>query len=242
MSVMVYTGTPGSGKSYEAMLNTIRNLKRNKFVITNFAITFTEKEKEKGLDKKYIYLPNEKITVEYLINFALENDMLKNKAEHQCIVIIDEAGGRFNCRKSSDREHKNEMREWVDFFSQHMKLGYDFILVAQNDRMIDRQIRGVIETEYKFRQINRFGMLALLPFKVFAKVEYWYTVRERVSCRFIRFKKSNIFRYDRFKMFDGFMLSEELMQKIKIIEEKKELPPLTNKNSIDNIFIEGEKE
>lgn len=242
MSVMIYTGTPGSGKSYEAMLNTIRNLKKGKKVITNFAISFTEKEKSKGLDKGYKYLPNNKITVEYLINYALENKMLENKKEHQCIVIIDEAGGRFNCRKSSDREHKDEMREWVDFFSQHMKLGYDFILVAQNDRMIDRQIRGVIETEYKFRQINRFGLLALIPFKVFCKVEYWYSVRERVSANFIRFKKSNIFRYDRFKMFDGFMLSDELMKKIKIIEDEKELPPLTSKNSIDNIFIEGEKE
>lgn len=242
MSVIVYTGTPGSGKSYEAMLNTIRNLKKNKFVITNFAITFTDKEKLKGLNKKYVYATNEEITVEYLINFALENEMLKNKQEHQCIVIIDEAGGRFNCRKSNDRDHKDEMREWVDFFSQHMKLGFDFILVAQNDRMIDRQIRGVIETEYKFRQINRFGMLAILPFKVFAKVEYWYTVRERVSCRFIRFKKSNIFRYDRFKMFSGFMLSEELMQKIKIIEEKKELPPITSKNNINIIFTDDAKE
>ena len=42
---------------------------------------------------------------------------------------------------------RNDRRNWIDFFSQHRKVGHDFLLVAQNDRMIDRQIRGYIETK-----------------------------------------------------------------------------------------------
>lgn len=218
LSVYLYSGTPGSGKSYEAVLNAWRNCKKRRFVIANFALKFTAKEIAQGIDQYFFYWPNESITIENLMRFAIERGMIAKMQENQCMVIIDEAGGRYNARdfKNSDRT------QWIDFFSQHMKMGFDFILVAQMDRMIDRQIRGVIETEFKFRNINRFGPFALLPIKVFVKVETWYGLRQRVGAEFRIFRWKVANRYDRFKMFTGFQMSADLIALIEKIKRKED--------------------
>ncbi len=244
MSIYLYSGTPGSGKSYEAVRVAMANLKRGLFVIANFALNFTKKHIQKGYDQRFFYMTNEEITVKSLVEFAIKNDMVKNKKEHQCMVIIDEAGGRFNCRNYAEEGRQG----WLDFFSQHMKIGFDFILVAQHDRMLDRQIRSVIETEFKFRQVNRYGFLVFLPFKIFVKVEYWYGIRSRVGSQFILFRKKVANYYDRFKMFTGFNIDSKLLKQIendcknddeKIIETFKRQGKYNDKEiekSVDVIF------
>ena len=42
------------------------------------------------------------------------------------------------------------------FFSQHRKLGYRVILVAQFSEMIDKQIRALIEYEYIHRNKGKW--------------------------------------------------------------------------------------
>lgn len=236
MSIYLYSGTPGSGKSYEAVNVVFGNLRRGMFVIANFDVNFTKKELKRGYDKRFFYYPISEITVEKLLEFAIMHGMVEKKAEHQCMVIIDEAGGRFN-----PRDYKESNRQvWIDFFSQHMKIGFDIILIAQMDRMIDRQIRGCIETEFKFRNINRFGPLAFLPMKVFAKVEYWYGVRERVGVEFRIFRKKLAKRYNRFKMFDGFKLSQELLDICNAIQKGEQYKPDLNSVPITAIYSEEE--
>jgi len=213
--ITLYSGTPGSGKSLHLISLILRCLKWNRFVISNFPIKFTEKEIKKGYDKCFFYLTNEEITVDNLIMFALEHDMIEKCKESQCLVVIDEAGGRFNCRDFA----RSDRSAWIDFFSQHRKVGFDFILVAQNDRMIDRQIRGYVETEKRHRKVNNFGPFWILPFPFFVAIEYWYVAKQRVGYEFFFFQKSIGNRYDSFKMFSGFKLSAELLKKI---EEKKQ--------------------
>lgn len=217
--ITLYSGTPGSGKSLHAVSLALKVLAWDRIVIANFALKFTESQVRKGFDKRFFYLPNEEITIDNLILFAIDHGMIEKKKESQCLVIIDEAGGRFNCR-----DFKNSNRsEWIDFFSQHRKCGYDFLLVAQNDRMIDRQIRGYIETEKKHRKCNNFGPFFILPFPLFVAVEYWYTAKTRVGSEFFVFRKSIAERYDSMKMFSGFKLSEELLKKIEAKREGREL-------------------
>ncbi|OPY59655.1 MAG: Zonular occludens toxin (Zot) [Pelotomaculum sp. PtaU1.Bin035] len=208
--IVLYSGTPGSGKSYHAVALVLRTLGWGRLVIANFALTFTEKQLKKGYDKRFYYMENEQININNLVEFALEHEMIEKKKESQCLVVIDEAGGRFNCREYGVKDR----REWIDFFSQHRKLGFDFILVAQNDRMLDRQIRGYIETEKKHRKCNNFGPFALLPFPFFVAVEYWYTAKLRVASEFMIFRKKIAEQYDSMKMFNGFTLSAELLKRI----------------------------
>lgn len=208
--ITLYTGTPGSGKSFHSISVILRALSFRQMVIANFPIKFTAREIKRGYDKRFYYWTNEEINIENLIVFALDNGMIEKAKESQCLVVIDEAGGRFNCRDFA----KSDRRNWIDFFSQHRKIGYDFILVAQNDRMLDRQIRGYIETEKKHRKANNFGPFGFLPFTLFVAVENWYTAKQRVGSEFFLFRQKIADRYDSMRMFSGFTISPELIAKI----------------------------
>lgn len=235
--ITLYSGTPGSGKSFHSIGLILRCLAWNRLVIANFPIHFTKREIKKGYDKRFHYWPNEDITIENLILFALENGMIDKMEESQCLVVIDEAGGRFNCRDFA----KSDRRNWIDFFSQHRKVGYDFLLVAQNDRMIDRQIRGYIEIEKKHRKTNNFGPFAFLPLTIFVAVEYWYTAKQRVGAEFFLFRKKIANRYDSMRMFSGFTISPELIAKI---EDRRQGLDVEVSNdmrvSIDTIFVDSD--
>ena len=234
--ITLYTGTPGSGKSLHVIQVILKALRWKKQVIANFPIKFNTKESKKGYEERFHYYTNENITVESLIDFALNNGLIEKAKESQCLVVIDEAGGRFNVRDFN----KKERAAWIDFFSQHRKLGYDFILVAQNDRMIDRQIRGYVEIEKKHRKVNNYSFFQLLPFiKIFVSIEHWYTAKQRVSSELFLYRKEYGERYDTMKMFDGFILSEEMMRKINLkrgIEVGEQNPLITE--SIDVIYVE----
>ena len=208
--ITLYTGTPGSGKSFHLITVILRNLKLGRYVISNFPISFNQKEIKKGYQDRFLFWGNEKITVDNLIEFALENGFIEDQIESRCLVVIDEAGGRFNCRDYA----KSDRTAWIDFFSQHRKAGYDFILVAQMDRMIDRQIRGYIETEKKHRKLNNFGPFFFMPIPVFICIEYWYTARVRVEHEFILFRKKVARKYNSMQFFTGFKISQELLARI----------------------------
>lgn len=232
MTIKLYTGTPGSGKSFCSIELITDYLCQKKDVIANFALNFSPKQKKKGWEERFHYWPNETITINNLVEHAIQNNYIGKRLEGQCLVVIDEAGGRFNSR---DFQQHDRM-EWLDFFSQHAKLGFDFLLVAQMDRMIDRQIRGLIETEYIHRKINNFGVFKFLPLKVFVQVEYWYVLRQRVKAEYYFFRKKTANMYDRYKMFSGFKLSDELLAKIENIQKKVEV----SDSPITAIFHEGE--
>lgn len=236
--VTLYTGTPGSGKSLHLISLILRVLGWGRDVICNFPITFTEKERQKGYDKRFFYKTNEEITVNFLLEHAIDRDYFEKKKESQCLVIIDESGGRFNSRDYGNKDRS----QWIDFFSQHRKAGFDFILVAQQDRMIDRQIRGFVETEKVHRKINNFGPFQVLPFPVFVCIEYWYVAKQRVGSEFFLYRKRIAERYDSFKMFDGFKMSKELLDKIEQKRLKNEPVKVDiSDTSISAVFTE-EKE
>lgn len=210
LMITLYSGTPGSGKSYHVIVLILKILATGRLVVANFPMNFTEKQKKRGYAERYTYMDNNDITVRSLLMYAIKNGMLNKGKESQCLVVIDEAGGRYNCRDFKDSDRK----EWIDFFSQHRKFGFDFVLVAQQDRMLDRQIRGYLEYEKKHRKVNNYGPFLVLPFKVFIAIEYWYTAKVRTGSEFMLFKKRIAMQYDSMRMFSGFTLTKEMMAMI----------------------------
>ena len=95
--------------------------------------------------------------------------------------------------------------EWIKFFQQHRKLGYNVILVAQNDRLIDRQIRVFVEYDVKHRKINNFGWVGIIctlfRIPLFIAVTYWYGVKEKIGSEFFVYKKKYGNFYDSYKVF-----------------------------------------
>lgn len=193
--VILYSGTPGSGKSYHATKRVHDMTKIGKFVIANFFVTLPARQAP-----RFFYMPTEKITVDYLIQFSKEHH--QQGKESQTLLLIDEAAILFNSRDSLRKDRMN----WLKFFSQHRKLGFDIILITQQDRSLDRQIRGQIEFNYIHRKLTNFGLkgwiIRFLTHKQFVCVHIWYPIKERIDCEYFRINKKIANSYDTFSMFD----------------------------------------
>ena len=194
--IYFYSGTPGSGKSLHVAQDIYNKLfLKKQDVIANFDINrqIYNKKKKKG---KFTYIPNNELTPQFFYDYAKENHVLGK--ENQTLAIIDECQILFNPRVWNDKYRI----EWVNFFTQHRKWGYNFILISQFDRLVDRQIRSLFETEYKHRKINNFKIGQLLPVSTFIAVEYWYGVKEKIGSSVFLYKKKYGRMYDTFKNFE----------------------------------------
>lgn len=190
MTVYLYSGTPGSGKSLHVasdILLTLRNKKRN--VIANFDIAADRKT------GKFFYFDNSEINVKLLVDFARKHH--KPNKENQTLLVLDECQYFFNPREFN----RADRLDWINFFTQHRKLGYEIILITQFDRLLDRQIRSIVEYEYKHRKVNNFKIGKLFPLKTFCVIGYWYGVKEKVSTEFFVYRKKYGQLYDSYKMF-----------------------------------------
>lgn len=196
--IKLYSGTPGSGKSLYTAYEIIRLLKQKRTVIANFPID----EKFFGKKKigKFLYVQNQDLTVNFLKRFSKEN--FKPYTEHEGTLIIDECAAMFNCRCWDAKGRA----EWCMFFQQHRKLGYDVILISQHDRLIDRQIRAYIETEYRHRAIKNykiFGWILSLIFGgLFVRIEKWYGTPLKCGHEYFLYNKKKAKIYDTYKIFE----------------------------------------
>lgn len=168
--IWLYSGTPGSGKSYHATKDVIFNLRHSTGVICNFPVNVKAVRRAKA---HFEYVDNGDLTPDYLFRFSKKYH--KYGKEGQTLIVIDEAQLIFNCRTFANKDRQS----WIKFFSQHRKLGFNVILIAQSDRMLDRQIRCLIETDIRHRKLNNYGMfgfmIGLLFFNasIFYCSEYW---------------------------------------------------------------------
>lgn len=212
MTIYLYTGTPGSGKSLHCarfIENKIRYQKKP--VIANFRIN----PETKGF-QNFTFVDNFDLTPEYLYDFA-ENYYSHHdfKGDGSINLILDEAQLIWNAReftakatKGADGQSlKNSRMDWVRFFSIHRHIGYEnIILVTQQDRMIDRQIRLLAEYEVNHRRSNSFGLkgriLSLICFgEVFLAKYYNYGMKEPIQTELMKKRKRYFCMYDTHSIF-----------------------------------------
>lgn len=195
----LYSGTPGSGKSLHAARDIRERLRRKRpFVICNFDVNHALK----GYGKGFTYIPNSELDPEDLTSRAAAYWAGKEVREDAILLVLDEAQLVFNARSWNQRDRM----AWIEFFSQHRHYGYKIVLVAQFDRMIDRQIRSLIEIEVNHRRMSSFGVagfLLALPFagKLFCGVSYYYGMRERLSSQWILPRRAYFRVYDSYNRF-----------------------------------------
>lgn len=213
MSCELYSGTPGSGKSLHAAKRIVGTLKGGHTVIANFPIDMKYFERKGKAPKnlgKFLYVQNQDLSVKFLKEYSKNN--FKHFAEHQCLVVIDECAVLFNPR--ADRKDR---MEWITFLTQHRKYGYDILLISQSDCLIDRQIRPMIETEYKHRAMSNYGLagwlLSYIIGKWFWVNSYWYGCRMKLSSDCFKLNKKQAKIYDSFKLFDDDDAEEEKVSK-----------------------------
>ena len=123
--IYFYSGTPGSGKSLHCAKDIYNKLfvkKQN--VIANFEINerMLAKKKRRG---DFVYISNFEMSPKYFIEYARLNHIPGK--ENQTLVIIDECQILFNPRTWNDKDRLS----WIEFFTQHRKYGYNFIMISQ---------------------------------------------------------------------------------------------------------------
>lgn len=195
--ITLYSGTPGSGKSLHlarVIYNTLR-YHPSKLILSNIDINLSVR----GIrfPKNFVYIDNQSLSPEVLVPYLTKWVSDHKKKEGMALLIIDEAQLLFNARSWQSNDHKG----WISFFTQHRKYCCDVIMVAQFDRMIDRQIRSLFEYECKHRKVSRFGfrgLLLSLLFGSFVCVESWYGIQAKVSHYFFRYNKRLGLLYDTF--------------------------------------------
>lgn len=199
--ISLYTGTCGSGKSLHSAKNILEWLSFGRPVIVNFDINLPKKYMK--FKKNLHFIDNTSLKPLELEKFSRKYFDGKRVREGKILLIIDECQMMFNSRdwSSSDR------MDWLKFFTIHRHFGYDIVLVCQYDRMIDRQIRSVVEHNYIHRKVANFGIKGkilslLMGGNVFCYVKMWYPINERISATFFHARKKYYSIYDTFNTFE----------------------------------------
>lgn len=200
--IYMYTGTPGSGKSLH-MANVIYNRVRfNHPTIANFNIN-TAKIK-RGHPEAFLYRDNSELTPAFLRQYAAAYFKDHKFSEGKIALFIDECQIMFNCREWNAKGRD----EWVKFFTQHRKFGYNIFLITQFDSMLDKQLRSLVEYQIIHRKLSNFGIkgkfLSLaMGGNMFVGVSIWYPMKEKTGAEFFRYRKKYGDLYDSYKTFDS---------------------------------------
>lgn len=201
--IELFSGTPGSGKSLHAAAEIRTRLRQKKcIIIGNFFVNVHAISKIKGT---YIFVPNDRLTPKRLLIFARRYaaHLGRRLKEGELHLYIDEAQLFFN-----SREWNNLSRQgWLSFFSQHRHYGYDVFLMAQFDRMLDRQVRCLIEYETIHRKVSRAGYMGFFVGlftgdNLYVAIKRWYPLHEKVESKFFFGGKKIFAIYDSYNHFE----------------------------------------
>jgi zona occludens toxin (predicted ATPase) len=149
--IIGYVGTPGSGKTYEAVKCILENLKTGRVIYTN--VDGLEMPICREMIKNVCGLSDLAITRQLKIFEPDQLDNFWNHIEPKCMVVIDEVQKVFSSREWQSEKNKN-FGFWA---STHRHNGFDVILITQNPERVDSAVRGLFEWTYLFRKVNFFG-------------------------------------------------------------------------------------
>ncbi len=170
MTIEVFEGTPGSGKTLHATEEGLVAMHRRGGVVANYVVTRPRKRAD-GTEK-WLYLPEDEMTPARLIAHAEQYH--RRGRESEGLLIIDECHRVLNSRTTwTGRQTvaKNQL-ELVRFLAEHRHFGFDVILAVQSMEMLDKHARFLAEYRVKHFKANQFWWLGWVPFPVFGRVRY----------------------------------------------------------------------
>lgn len=186
--IEVQQGTPGSGKSATAVARAILHLKKGGVVAANFSLVdgwadvvasrsllgrFSDEYRYKKASSMYprFYRVDSLEAIRKIQPRSEAVGVYKDDgsySEGAGLLLLDEAQLIFN-----SRQWKKNMG-WIEFFTQHRKLGWNVILIAHTIEMIDSQIRPLAEYESRFRNLQKVKFpvigLPMSPFPLFVVI------------------------------------------------------------------------
>lgn len=199
--ISLYSGTNGSGKSLHMAQDIYSRVRYGHMTLANFPINI--ESIKKGKKDAFLEVPNSKLSPKFLVNYSRKYFSNHKYKEGAIRLYLDEAQLLFNARNWNAKGRNI----WLKFFSQHRKFGYDIVFVAQFDRMIDRQIRSLIEYEIVHRKVKNCGKFGkafslISGGTLFIGVKIWYPLKKKVGSDFFRYSKKFSGIYDTNFFFD----------------------------------------
>lgn len=149
--IVGFVGSPGSGKTYEAVKKIIDNLARGRRVFTN--IDGMDKPECHEAIKSVCNLSDGQFLD--LFHFLSHEEVSRfwEIAPPKSLIVIDEVHKFF-----SNRDWQSEKNKvFADWASTHRHGGYDLVLITQDAAKVEGHIRSMFEWSYLFRKVNFFG-------------------------------------------------------------------------------------
>lgn len=209
--ISMYSGTIGSGKSYHALETITDHLDKGGHVIANFPLNFQHAKRGREWQERFMYVDDRYFMgvkgIRLLLDISRRQGWDEDEREGICLVVIDEATNFF----AREDNNKPEQKLWRSFFTQTRKLGYDFILIVQDDMSINKTISKCIEYDVKHRKANNifpFSLLNMFKITIFFYNTYWKQQRLRLRSDSTMFVKRLSKMYQSKRMFAN--LDEQL--------------------------------
>lgn len=204
MTITIYSGTPGSGKTLHAVADIREALQKprgaDRPVVANFCVNVA------GCKRNAFHrFENDDITPRMLCDFAdgFWDSGVRDYSEDYLLLVLDECSLIFNSRlwMSKGTGRGDSRMDWLEFMSQHRKYGYRIILITQSAKMIDNQFRMLVDDEVNHRRVDtmgKFGAMAgiLCRHRLFMLVHYLFQTHERLGMRFMWRRNSVSRMYD----------------------------------------------
>lgn len=191
--IALLEGAPGNGKSFTAVCEGLKALDGGKYLVTNidFVPDWEGEAARSNVLRRLIPGGVGAAERRYAERYFAAGDLatlmrvrLPNcerctnckrgkvcRTEGRGLLLLDECHNWMNARTWTGDDRLNIVR-WL---SQHRKLGFDVILIAQDSKMIDNQVRSLAEVRITLRNLKRWRPwgLAVVPFNCFIAIWRW---------------------------------------------------------------------
>lgn len=197
--IYMYRGTPGSGKSYHMAKVICACYKKGKNIFVNFEVNEDYLRSLYPKSKAQLFiLDNRDLMYPFGLTGFSNNfhkfDKDGRVMEEQSYLFIDECNNNFDSRCWNERGRK----DWIKWFKEHRKDGFEVVLCTQSTEDVDKKIRGLIEIEINHFKVNNFKVFGkilglICGGNLFVQRKQWYsksrTKSGKVGVEFLRGKK-----------------------------------------------------
>lgn len=189
---MIYlvSGPPGNGKTFYAIRKVTQAVEEGKVVAGNVELAADWPQRVSRRNWVHYLRPfaKRRFLREAWHRYHFSESLselaairLRGDREGRGLMVLDEAHNWMNSRSWS----ATDRQEIVRLFSQHRKLGWDILLIAQHPEMIDKQVRNLVEYNVHLRNLRKakWGGIPVVPFNLFLAVWCWHSANRVVVKR-----------------------------------------------------------